>query len=458
VAIRSWDLKRIFFAIVFSIVAVFCYSAAFADQGEPLTLEKAIALALDKNRGLIADTYDAQSAKWGTGASVSNYLPKVYFVSTWSRMDQQSIDDANAGVEAANELGIATDPVSWENMYRSYISVSQPIFNGGQEIAAIAAANAQRKERGFNALNSRYALIRDVKNSYYNVLAAQELLVVANESIDIAEESLKVAKTRHQIGQVNRSEVLRWEANRADAQVSRLEAENLLISAHLTLVNLLGVPMGTVFVLASGNQEKIVQDMASIDEDKFEAFPGAADVAAHPSVRQADETVALSKIDRFSSVGTILPRANFNYTYNWENNDTLDLDGGDNWTAGIQIEIPLFQSLGGVFKIGQSEKTVRKTQSNREDFIRGMLQQLYLAKLNMVFAKKRVLSAGKGQQFAKENLDLVSARNKLGMTSNLEQIDAKFAYTRARADYIRALSDFYKALADFEYLTSKTLK
>jgi len=41
------------------------------------------------------------------------------------------------------------------------------------------------------------------------------------------------------------------------------------------------------------------------------------------------------------------------------------------------------------------------------------------------------------------------------MTSNLDLIDAQFAYTSARAATIRAVGNFYSALADYDYMTAK---
>lgn len=438
------------------VLVAFVLPISTAQSAEPLTLEKAIETALAKNPSLAADSYDKESANWTTAASVSGYLPKVYFVSTWSRMDDESIDRANAGYEASKALGMDVDPGAWENMYQSYISVTQPIFNGGAEISAIMAANTSRLERDYNLENSRLALIRDVKAAYHAVLTSQSLLEVAKEASALAAESLNVAKTRFQIGQLNKSEVLRWEASLADTEVTILEAQSNLENAMYTLANLLGEDFSTQYTILPLTEKQINSDMGAIDIESITAPVNSKDVLSHPSIRQVNQSVSLAKIDTFSSVGKMLPRVNFSYTYSWEQNDTMDLDGEESWIAGVQMEIPIFQSLGGIFGTVSSHKSVRSTQSSLENFTRGFIQQYRIARLNINSAMKRVIAARKGMSFAKETWDMVNARHKLGMTSNLELIDAQLVYTKAHLKVIQAVGDFYQALAAYDYLTAKS--
>lgn len=450
-------MKRHIYLIAFTLVLAFS-TVATGQTGELLTLDDAIKIALEKNRGLIADTYDMKSAKWGTAASVSNYLPKVYYTSTWSRIDDETLEEADEFFEFQKQLDPSAERSTWKDMYSSNITVAQPIFNGGQEIAGIMAANTQRKERTYNQENSRLALIRDVKAAYFSAITARELLNVANEAHSLAQESLNVAKSRYEIGQINKSEVLRWEANLYEAEVTRIEAENAQQGAIISLSNLLGVKLTNKFTLAFLQEEQINSDLNSIDPEKISQFPDTGKIATHPSVKQMDQAVKFAKVERFSSIGTILPRANFTYSYQWETNDTMEPDGDENWTMGIQVEIPLFQSLGGVFGITQSEYSVRKAKSDKEDYSRGFLQQLHMAQLTISSAKKKVQAAKTGEQFATENLDLVKGRHKLGMASNLDLIDAQFTYTQSRSSVIQALGDFYQALASYEYLTSQSGK
>ena len=451
-------MNRFFRIAILIGIGLFHCAGAYAQDSQVLSLEKAVEMALANNRSLAADTYDKQSAGWATAQSVSGYLPKVYFVSTWTRLDQESVDLANQGYELSRQAGFDAEKSAWEDMYGSSIAVTQPIFNGGQEISAILTANALHKERKFNLENRKVGIVRDVKKGYFFVLTAQQTLEVSKESVALAQESLKVAQARFELGQINRSEVLRWEANLATSEGQQIEADNALVAAQVQFNNVLGTALTNSYELEPLTDEQIDQDAASAFSEGAPSFPTGADIDAHPSMRQVDQSVSLAKVDRFSSVGLLLPRANFNYQYQWESNDSMELDGRESWTAGVQLEIPLFQSLGGVFGIGKSQKSVRKAQTSREDFARTLVQQYRLAQLNVFSAKKRVFSSRKGRSFAQENLTLVQGRHKLGMSSNLDLIDAKFTYTSARSEYIRAVGDFYGALADYEFLTATSEK
>lgn len=425
---------------------------AGAVEFEKLTLTRAIDLALEKNRTTIADSYDKDAAKWGTAASVSNYLPKVYFTSSWSRIDDRRFEDAQEEAELAQQYGI--DSEAWQDTYTSSLTLTQPIFNGGRELATILYANSYRKERSYNALNTRLSLVKDVTRVYYSVLTAKHMMFVTRESVALAAESLKVAQARFDINQIHRGEVLRWEANKAEAEVALIEAENTYEKAIISLANLLGVDLTKKFALISWTDKMVDEDLAKIESETLSGFPSSGEIGQHPSMKQVDESVYMSKVDRFSSIGNVLPSASFTYNYGWGTDDTIELDGEQFWTAGISVQIPLFQSLGGAFGIVQSHRTVQKAKTLREDARRGFMQQLHIARQNISTARKKVFASRKSQQYATENLSIVSERHKLGMSSNLNLIDAKYAYTQARSKSISAVGEFYQALAEYKYLTT----
>lgn len=443
--------------LIFSLICAFIISvacAAFSEEIETLTLDRAVELALEKNHSIIADQYEKDAAKWGTAASVSGYLPKVYFTSSWSRIDDRRYNDAKDAAELSQQYGIESE--AWQDTYSSSLTLSQPIFNGGKELASILYANSYRKERSYNTLNTRLSLIRDVTTAYYAVLTAEQMLFVSRESVALADESLKVAQARFDIDQIHRGEVLRWEASRAEAEVVLIETENTYETAKIALANILGVEMTKRYTLAPWSDEMVDKDLLEIGEKTAAQIPSSASIGTHPSMRQVNEAVYMSKVERFSSIGNVLPSANFSYSYGWATDDTIALDGEQFWTAGVSIQIPLFQSLGGAFGIVQSHRTVQKTKTEREDARRGFVQQLHIARQNISTAQKKVQASRKSQQYATENLSIVKERHKLGMASNLKLIDAKYTYTQACSKNISAVGEFYKALAEYEYLTAKS--
>ncbi|MCZ7585829.1 MAG: TolC family protein [Deltaproteobacteria bacterium] len=186
-----------------------------------------------------------------------------------------------------------------------------------------------------------------------------------------------------------------------------------------------------------------------------EEFPDFADVSAHPGIRQADSTVKLSESNRLLAVSDVLPRFNFLFDYQWEANDTLELDGDEQWTATLALEIPIFQGLTGAFGIAQSQKQFLAAKLRRDDFRRAFLQRAYSAQLNMRSATQRVVAAQKELAFAKENLDVVDARRQIGAASNLDLLDAQFSYIRAKSRAVTATADLQIARAEWEYVRTQ---
>ncbi len=133
------------------VLLTLCFSVPAVAVAEQLTLDKAVATALEKNHSLRGAAFDRDAATWGTRSAIANYLPKVEISSSVTRIDPESERRANAAVDfikgAAGSLGIPPSllsdirPFAYRDEYNTGLTVRQPIYNGGAEILGIEAAH-----------------------------------------------------------------------------------------------------------------------------------------------------------------------------------------------------------------------------------------------------------------------------------------------------------------------------
>ena len=436
------------------VLSLFLFLAASPALAEELTLAGAIEMALESNHLVRAAAYDTSAADWGFRRSFSSWLPRVYFNTTWSRPDPDTLDAADEAYETMRLFDTSAERTLYENNYSSSLSVIQPLFNGGVEYFAIRAASISRDRARLTEEDARLQIILQVKKIYFGALKSKALLRVAEESLLLARESLKMMRARLEVGQVTRSEVLRWEAEVATAEGARVEAENAYAQTMMQLANILGRSINEEFELPALPEDVEPADLLRAEQATSAGVDVPLQVSRHPSVRAMAGNVELAEVENRQTWGTLLPNVNFSYTYNWQTNDTMMPDEDTSWTMGIGVEIPLFQGLSAVTGIGQTRRQVESVRLQVEDYRRNFVQQAYAARLNLRTARLRVLSARKARRHSAANLEIVQSRNQLGMVTQLELLDAQLAYKRAQSQLIAAVSDFYIALADWEYVVA----
>ncbi len=346
--------------VLFSLVLLL--AAVPAAHAEELSLEKAIALALLQNQSLKQANYQAEASDWSFARSFSAWLPQVTYDENWSRMDQTSYNFAKEESVLSNKFLPGSTPPVYRDSYAKSINIAQPIFNGLGEWVTIDSAYIARSGAHLTGEDARLQLVLSVKEAYYNVLKTRALAGVARESLGLTRESLRLYRSRLEVGMATPSDVLRWEAQEADADGALTLADNNFALAKMQMATLLGGAVEAEYTYPHIDLEITDADMGRVAEATLAGVKTPLPIKAHPAVKAAETQNDLVKQQLVGSVGRLLPRINFLYSYNWwANNDAFQLGAKTDYAMGIGISIPLFQSGGAVSGIGQSVELQKAT-------------------------------------------------------------------------------------------------
>jgi TolC family type I secretion outer membrane protein len=424
---------------------------SLAQDAKVLTLDDAVQTALQNNYTLQATRRSASAASWGVKRAYTEFLPSVNFSLVYTRLDNATLDRANAFYNFVNdpenqaflpeELRRNVRPGAWKNSFGPSISVTQPIFAGGALVANLNQWQANDLRAQADLQNTEQQTVLNVQHAYFGVLKATDLLAVARDYLQTTEEHLHSARRKVEAGLRSRSEILRWEVQKATAESQLILAENRLTIAKTALNQVLGVDLNTEYSL--NPVDDVPVNVPSTLAEQTELA-----LQKHPGLRVAEAIVDVANAQTQLARSNFVPKVNLAYNYSWEANDTFAFDSYKQWSLGIVATFPIFNSFRDYAGYQQTRQTKQQMENLREDYKRALSLQVKHASLSLDAAKKRVTITEKAKAEAEENFRIIKNSYDVGLASNLDYLDAQNANNQARWNFIDARYDFLLAKSE----------
>jgi cobalt-zinc-cadmium efflux system outer membrane protein len=231
---------------------------ATAEPAGPLDLRSALALALRFNPGLSSASREREASD--AAVLQAGAWPNPVF-------DAQ-VEDLRRGNRTTT------------------LQLSQPIELGGKRAARVTAAERARDQAASALLARRSELRASVITLFFEVLAAQERLRLAQDSVGLAEVATRAAANRVAAGKVSPLEESRARVAEAGIRVELLQAEGALRSARQQLAALWGNP-NPRFTQADGALDRLPADAAADVEGRLSAAPVLRQARLEVERRQA---------------------------------------------------------------------------------------------------------------------------------------------------------------------------
>lgn len=435
-----------------SIYLVAALATAHAQEtgGPYLTLDEAIKTTLQNNPSLQAAGLGTKSAQWGVKKAYLDFLPQVNFGFQYVRLDNGTLDRANAFYNFVNdpsnsaflpdELRSNVRPGAWANSYGPSVSVVQPIYTGGVLRAQLGVAQATDVRSQANLEETRQQVIFDTQGTYLQTLKAMELVALAQEAHRSAQEHLQTTSKMLEVGMRARNEVLRFEVALAIAENNLVVAQNNFELMKAALNRVMGVDIERPMTLKP------------VDDFSWEAprtLQEQTEIALrrHPGLQVMKSTVSMQHAAVGVARSGFMPKVNLAYNYSWEANDTWAFDSYKTWNLAIVASIPVFNSFQNYAGLRREQETLGQVKKLEDEFARGLQLQVKQASLNLTAADKRMAITEKAVEEANENLRIVMSSYQVGLLSSLDVVDAEVAVTQAKASRIEARYDYFIAKA-----------
>jgi outer membrane protein TolC len=339
-------MKRcLFFILLF----IFGFTVIIYGQEAQLTVDQCVEIALEQNPDIIRGEFTVKIAGKDVTVAMSNFLP---YIST-SMQYNHSVVGPSSALRIDPQTGILvpiqpSEIASWSSSIG--ISVNQTIFNGGYDIFNFNRSRAMKSSAEYTFENTKQTVIYVVKERYYNLLAAEKLLGVAEETILSSEESYKRAQVLFEVGKASKSDVLKAEVQLGTGQLNLIQSQNSLSIARASLNHILGLDVDY--------QIQVVDDL-DIPEMEVSYEDAAANTFMyHPSLIGREYDVKASKAGVSMSISQYLPSISAFYGYNWRQKDFSMvknmLDSDYSWYVGVSLSLPIFQGFSRVANLSRA--------------------------------------------------------------------------------------------------------
>jgi outer membrane protein TolC len=418
--------------------------------GTPITLEEAI------QRAQVSDvnyrTAAAIKSIAGLDKSIarSALLPGVVYHNQYiyTKPGQQALSPTAGGTASSTGTPIFIA----NNSIHEYISqgvVTETIGLVGvanyYRLSAEAAASAARQEV------ARRGLVATVIGNYYNVLAAERKLGVAQRSADEAQRFSQLTQKLETGREVAHADVvkanLQLQQRQRDFADARLAAER----ARLDLAVLLFPDPLTPYTLTNDlDQPSVLPTKAEVQAD------GAKN---NPDLRAALQSARAAKYELNAAKAAYLPDLSLAYFYGIDAPEfaVKGRDGTHNlgYSAVVTIDIPVWDWFATHSRVKQS--AIRHDLANVE---LTMTQRQLIASLEVLYneaavAVQQLASFDETVRTAAESLRLTNMRYAAGEATVLEVVDAQNSYTAAQAARVDAAVRYHVAFGQLQTLTGK---
>ena len=422
--------------------------ASFSYGEEVLTLEQAVSLALQNNRGVKAADAQVEAADAGLLKSTSGFLPKVNLSETWSKTDNPLMvfgTKLNQEIVSPSDFDPQTinNPESISN-YNTRFSVMQPVFNGGKEYIGRSQAQLSKDASVSQRERTRQETVYNVIKAYYGLLLAQAYNAVASQSLDTSAANVKLAEARYRAGAVLQSDLLRARVQYAEVKEMVTRTENSVRLAAAGLNFAMGVPQGNEYEITGSLAPQ--EPRTDLEQLLAEAQNKRPDLMAmEMNRRNAEQSVAMAKTD-------YLPSLNVMGQVDW-NSAKVAGDDAKSWALMAVLQWNLFDGLVTRSKVKEAVATNSRMRSLEEQTREAVQLEVRQAYYSLSSSADRIAATSTSVQEAEEGLRIVQKRYESGMTNFVDVLGAENALIRARTSALQAVYDNNVADAELKLAT-----
>lgn len=410
---------------------------ALAAQQLEVTLDEAVRRALQVQPAMVQAQGDVRNAAAGSRAAVGAFLPTVTTSASASHSNVGRIDFGTG------------QPIPPEYTYTVGVTASLELFDGFRRLAGRSAAAATRDAADAGAVNQRFQVALETKQVFFDALAREELVRVAEAQVRRARQQLQISVEKLRAGSATRSDSLRSTVEHGNARIALLEAQANLATTQANLGRQIGVEAAVRAIPDTGLPT--LPDTAALRATALAEAPQVAQTEAEARAARAQTWVAraqywpsLTVTYNHNRQGTGSPFSNYGSypeTFSWR--------FGLSWTLFNGFSREANQVSAGV---QQDVAQARAADARRQVNARLTRQ---LAALVTAFAQIEIARATVAA--ATEDLRVQNERYRVGAATILDLLTSQTSLTQAEVNLVQARFNYLIARAEVEALVGRTL-
>ena len=411
-------------------------------QAEEITLQQAVASALQKNPAIRMATARENAAAGGLAEARSYWLPRIDVSETAMRsnnpvfvfgslLEQGRFGPANFDPRFLND----PDPLT---NYRLGLNIRFTVFDQLRRLDATRqASNGVAQAKGATD-ETRQATLLDVMSKYYGLLLAEAKSGVAAEAVRSAEADATAMREKNKQGLLVESDALSAEVQLASFRQQQIEAEGGVRIARAALNAAIGRDV-LADTSASGALPGTTRDEPPLQELIRRGLASRGEMNA---ARLGNDNARLRlQIAR----GSLLPRLD---TFaSWGASGPSIGDHNSDRAIGAVVSFDIFDG-SKYARIAQARAGAEEASAGESAARDKISMEIIAAYERTSSARERVKVAEIAAQQAESAARIVHDRYEQGLTTITEQLRAQTALVSAKLNLLGARYDYLVGSAD----------
>ena len=480
--------------------------AQFQGPVRRLSIDEAVALALEQNIDLQVDRIDPQVQDYSISVARSGWTP-VLFSSVQTRNQTNPPQDIFGGAETitderlTSQLGVqqllpfggASYSASWNsgriatnNVFSSFnpqlnssvaFNYTQPLLRNFTIDATRQQVLVSRKNREISEVQLQQSIAvttRNVKNAYWDLVYANNNLAVQRQSLELAQRSFRDNRARVEIGTMAPLDIVQAEAEVAQREEGVILAEAAISRAEDRLRALISNPVDQPefwntklepsdppsFQPVSVDVEAAVRNALASRTDlsatrkQIESNDIAIRYFRNQSLPDVNALVNYSAIGLAGTqfeFGPGFPPSVLGQTQRGYFGALGDAFASDfpTWSLQLQVNYPIGPSNA---ETNLARARLQNTQAQKQlqgSELQVTTQVRDLAR-NVQTNSKRIEATRASRALAEKRLEAEEKKFQAGMTSSFLVIQAQRDLSQARNNELLATIDYLKSVVDYE--------
>ena len=290
-------------------------------------------------------------------------------------------------------------------------SLSQPLFSGLREYAAMAASKHLGQAAELQLKHAHTSLYQDLANAFYLILNLEGQLANILAAENLSESRIKELRQWVDLGKSRHSEVVLVESQEAAYEAQAAALRGQIDVARDLLSFLTGKDM---------SEAKLADRLERVrgldpEETVLTRAQTRYDVQAlHKQLESQEDQVRIAK-------GAWAPTVSFLGDYYLKRMPSLD---PIKWDAGVTASLPLFAGGGHLAAVRQAKSQASQAQYNFELGLRQARSQIHSTYNTLRASVSQAAASEKAYGKANESYTLQQKEYRLGLVSNLDVLTA----------------------------------
>ena len=391
----------------------------------PLSLEDCYELALQQSESIAIKNLDVEKS-W------ADFLKASGEVIGDGKFEMTDYFIEPQGDNGSSDSGATGNALRPETRAKTFV-ISQPLFQGLKEVAAVSGAEHLRQQRENEAKRARQLLFNDVSNAFFTVLKLQHDLAINQEILALYRDRIKDLEEREKIGKSRSSEVASAKSRMKAVEADIAGIRGTLAYQKRLLEFLTGTPLK--------NREFVDEQQQLERPGDLDAYLDSVDSRA--DVQAAHHAAKVRFQNIVSTQSALWPKITLDSNV-YEQREGFQ--SGIDWDVLFTISVPIW--TGGT-TAGQIKESIIEWKKSKMNFMESRRKaELDIKQSYETWdaAIERYKALQESVEASEENYKLQREDYQNNLVTNLDVLNALQDFNNAR---LESNSAFYELKQDY---------